>query len=317
MSPSKGARSILLGGAMATMNRLDNQGRRLIFLLAQKYQHKVGSMVNSKTSNLEKFFKSPANTTTRERIFFNRLSFDLMIAAARVGYHLHIYEPNVDRDGFDIIVEDEDSTRQLQTKAVLRGVGTNLWDIKANLLRANAEDQDFYGIDPCLAGRGGGVVLIEIDGSTADGDVVYSYTDYDIITAIAEGYLHQVFPPKRRGPTPKPARQEANEVLSQVWNIDRNETISLSRRLFVRLTTTDQLLAIVGMNSSGMDFGRFAIKQALNNHIKVDEQGVLMPNSDLQQAGTLMYHVKALIQAQPDDTGLCGGSKFIAFRLRE
>ncbi len=54
--------------------------------------------------------------TTRERIFFNRLSFDLMIAAARVGYHLHIYEPNVDRDGFDIIVEDEDSTRQLQTR---------------------------------------------------------------------------------------------------------------------------------------------------------------------------------------------------------
>lgn len=42
--------------------------------------------------NLKKFFRESVNTTTRERIFFSRLSFDLKIAAARAGYHLHLYE---------------------------------------------------------------------------------------------------------------------------------------------------------------------------------------------------------------------------------
>lgn len=70
-------------------------------------------------ANLRSFFAAPDNSVTRERIFFSRLSFDLKIAAARADYHLHLYEPDVDRDGFDIIVEDEDGVGWYQTRLIL------------------------------------------------------------------------------------------------------------------------------------------------------------------------------------------------------
>lgn len=266
------------------------------------------------TNNLKKFFRAAVNTTTRERIFFSRLSFDLKIAAARAGYHLHLYEPDVDRDGFDIVVEDDDSTRQVQTKAVLSGVPTNSWRITAGLIRASAEDQDVYQISPVESGRGGGVVLIEIDASTDDGNVIYSYTDYEILVAIAEGYLLETPPAKRkRGKAATPARQEAAEVLEQVWRVDRHEKVALSRRLFVRLKTSDQLLALIGMGSIWNGFARFAVKAAYAGRVEVDADGKLAPGADIQHVAILWSHIQALVDAQSPDAGSTKGAFFKTF----
>ena len=86
--------------------------------------------------------------------------------------------------------------------------------------------------------------------------------------------------------------------------------------MFIRIGNADQLLSIIGMTSSGLDFGSFSIKRAIECGIEIDECGVLTPNSDLQQAGLLRHHMEALIMAQPSDTGMSGGAQFIAFRLR-
>lgn len=271
-------------------------------------------MTSKTDSNLKKFFQAPINTTTRERIFFSRLSFDIKIAAARAGYHLHLYEPDVDRDGFDIVIEDEDSTRQVQTKAVLSGVPTNSWQITAGLLRASASDQDVYEISPVDGGRAGGVVLIEIDGKTEDGKVVYSYTDYEILTAIAEGYLLEEPPfSKKRGRVAMPARLEAAEVLKKVWTVDRGDKVTLSRRLFVRLNSTDQLLAMIGMRSNWIGFARFSVKQAVANGVEVDEHGKLVSGSSIEHVGVLWAHIHALVEAQPPDTRSSKGAVFRTF----
>lgn len=270
-------------------------------------------MAGDSKDNLEAFFKAPVNTTTRERIFFSRLSFDLKIAAARAGYHLHLYEPDVDRDGFDIVLEDEDTTRQVQTKAVLSSVGTSGWDITAGLLRASVEDQDVYQIAPVEAGRGGAVVLIEIDASDQQGKVTYSYTDYEILTAIAEGYLQATPPPPRPGPKPASAREEAQSVLQQLWRVERNSKVTLSRRLFVRLTNPDQLLGMIGMRSNWAGFGRFAVRDAISNRIEVDETGKLKAGSKIEIAAIVRHHLAALVDAQPADTAP-NGTLFRAFQ---
>lgn len=266
------------------------------------------------SKNLRKFFQASVNSTTRERIFFSRLSFDLKIAAARAGYHLHIYEPDVDRDGFDIVVEDADSTRQVQTKAVLSSVQTSRWRITAGLLRAGAADQDVYHIAPVESGRAGGVVLIEIDANAEDGQVAYSYTDYEILTAIAQGYLLETpGSSKKRGKTAVPARQEATDVLGQIWQVRRHEKVTLSRRLFVRLTNPDQLLGMIGMSSNWNGFARFAVKQAYDASVEIEENGRLVPNSNVEAVSTLWHHIRDLVEAQPLDGKSNKGSIFKAF----
>lgn len=256
-------------------------------------------MTNTVASkNLANFFRAAANTTTRERIFFNRLSFDLKIAAARAGYHLHLYEPDVDRDGFDIVVEDSNTTRQIQTKAVLSGVGTNSWKITAGLLRASSLDSDTYGRNLVECGRAGAIVLIEIDASAEKGQVVYSYTDYDVLIAIANGYLFETRTSKR-GRAALPARKEAAKALKEVWDVERNEKVSLSRRLFVRLADPDQLLGLIGMASNWDGFDRYYVKKAFVEGVEIDDTGKLTsPTNDTVAA--LKFHIDALVKAQPE-----------------
>ena len=68
---------------------------------------------------LSEYFKDPGNLVTRERIYFHKIAFDLELAAARKGYHLQLFEPEVDRDGFDIVLNDHIWERHVQVKLVL------------------------------------------------------------------------------------------------------------------------------------------------------------------------------------------------------
>src|SRR5579862_2551527 len=84
---------------------------------------------------LRKFLNASSNTRTRERIFFHRLYYDLKIAAAARGYHLGLFEPDVDRDGFDIVLDDRDQARQFQLKSATKSSKTNGWNTTLRFLR--------------------------------------------------------------------------------------------------------------------------------------------------------------------------------------
>ena len=53
---------------------------------------------------LSEYFNDSANLVTRERICFHKVAFDLELAAARKRYHLQLFEPEVDRDAFDMLL---------------------------------------------------------------------------------------------------------------------------------------------------------------------------------------------------------------------
>ena len=67
-------------------------------------------MTASARTQLKQFLNAPINSKTRERIFFNRLYFDIKLAAARRGYSLTVFEPEVDREGFDVVLDDADTS---------------------------------------------------------------------------------------------------------------------------------------------------------------------------------------------------------------
>ena len=84
----------------------------------------------SMTDTLRTFLNDPRNTASRERMFFNRLYFDLKLAAAARGYPLSIFEPEVDREGYDVVIDDADMQRRFQLKIFTHSFQTSVWSLR-------------------------------------------------------------------------------------------------------------------------------------------------------------------------------------------
>lgn len=247
---------------------------------------------------LRQFISNSLNQTTRERIFFNRLAFDLKIAAARIGYHMHLYEPDVDRDGFDIIVEDGETTRYLQLKAVLASADKNNWQISIDLLRPKPDVAELYGKAPVEGGRGGGVILIEINDEDENGDVTYSYTDFDILAAISQGYLieKKLLKDGAERVTVDYTKQAARS-LSRVWSAKRSETVDLLRRQFLRLADANGLLEVIGLRSKGY----FDVKFLRDGYgaYEIEPGGAIKSPLDIDdRVVSTFYHLRRLTTLQ-------------------
>lgn len=57
-------------------------------------------------SRLAQYLREAANSVGREKTFNYRLYFDLKLAAALGNYHLQVFQPDVDKDGYDLVLED-------------------------------------------------------------------------------------------------------------------------------------------------------------------------------------------------------------------
>ena len=256
-----------------------------------------------RAKNLRNFFSAGVNSVTRERIFFNRLSFDLKIAAARVGYHLHVYEPDVDRDGFDIVVEDQDGAiGWFQLKAVLRSANTASWDTTVGFVRPSPEIGEMLGFDPVECGRGGGIILIEIDDTAARGDVVYSYTDFRILTALAESYLVEGRSERRRPGRPPDRKQAvASATVKEIREGQRNDKLSIRRAGFLEARSPDALLALMAMRSI-WDFMPYCIQEVFANGVTINEDdgSARLENRSIQDLGNLRAQMEALVELLGD-----------------
>lgn len=259
--------------------------------------------------NLRKFFSAGPNTVTRERIFFSRLSFDLKIAAARADYHLNLYEPDVDRDGFDIVVEDQDDALGwFQLKAVLKTAGTAAWKTTVGFLRPGQFAGESFGFDPAEWGRGGGVILIEIDDENAAGDVVYSYTDFHVLAALAERYLiEQKTTAKSKG-RPKTARAiAAAQVIARLRNGARPDEIEIPRSVFLEVKNADALLGLMGFRSNET-VSKFMIHQTYGQ-VRINAAGMgLVDDRSIQPLGMIRSSMRDLVAVLSPQAGLvpCG-----------
>ena len=140
---------------------------------------------------LTDFLKDSENFVTREKIFLDRIMFDLKLAAAHARIPLQIFTPDVDRDGYDIIVDDADLERRFQLKSLLKSSATASWNIHKRLLRPTMYNAPSLGFEVSPEGVGieGGVILIHIDDCDPSCPVAYSYTDIFVLTALAGGLV--------------------------------------------------------------------------------------------------------------------------------
>lgn len=199
-------------------------------------------------SKLSEFLRASDMSVPRERIFTCRLLSDLKLAAAVAGYHLQHYEPDVDRDGHDVMLEDDDRITSQQLKVVYGK--TRTWEIRKRLIRPDARYGAPLGFQALTAPGGivseeegiqGGVILIQpvVSKTGALDGVVYRYTDLFVLLAIKFHLIQKN----------KPSQLAAERSLTELRNGLGRHKIKLNRSGFVEAKSAESLLALMGLNS--------------------------------------------------------------------
>lgn len=193
-------------------------------------------------SSLEKFLFKEENSRTKESLVNYRLLYDLKLAAALHGYDLSLYTPDVDRDGFDIILDDQDSVRKIQLKTVLKNATTSTWHIHRTMLRPDVEFCDQLGFEPTQSGTGvqGGVILMELDPQPDSMDIRYYYTDVFVITALYLGVVNK---------KPKVRKTIFVSFYENIRNGSSNEKMPVPKSLFVEAKGPEHLLALMSLHN--------------------------------------------------------------------
>ena len=193
-------------------------------------------------SDLRKFLKEAANTTARESLIGSRISYDLKLKAALKGYDLRIYTPDVDRDGFDMILDDRSREVKVQVKTVMDDSKTTSWRIHKTMLRPSFEICEPLGFEESPSGTGiqGGIILVELSPRIDSLDVMYYYTDILVITALFRRIVNK---------TPRIAKSTLHSFYRRIQTGTSHERISVPRSFFLRAKTPDHLLGLMGLHS--------------------------------------------------------------------
>lgn len=189
--------------------------------------------------SLKDFLKQDDFSHDREAMLMHKLVFDCRLAFAKLDSRLQVLTGEVDHNGFDVVFDDGDTWKRFQVKAVFGSTAT--WEIHKRLLRPTPDIADYFGYEasPEGIGLGGGVILQELDVTTAgDLSVTYRYTDLDILRAFNLGII------KRKHGKSNKAVTALFQALKKGYG-----TISIPRGAFLEATGPDQLLALAGFNT--------------------------------------------------------------------
>lgn len=195
------------------------------------------------SKHLATFLNDAGNTTSRERLLAHRLIYELKLASARAGVDLRVYEPDVDREGFDLVLESEDVLRKVQTKVVQPDAATKSWSIHKGFLRPDPWYAEHHGLKPTVAGVGmnGAVLVMDLTYSHDDLQVSYRYFDMFVLTA-RELELT---------PTGVTNKKKILPFLKKLSTDPLRGKIAVPAWMFVQVKDTNSLLTLLGMHSCG------------------------------------------------------------------
>lgn len=197
--------------------------------------------------DLKSFLKADENTVTRERLLFHRFCFDMYLAAAKARYPLAVLSIEVDREGFDVVLDDGDRERRIQLKAF--DGDTKSWDSTKRFLRPEGMLGQSLGFKTNIEGIGvgGAFVVMGYDTNDPELQLRYLFCDAHILTAFAKGWV----PRKQQKGRGKKAGDPntAEKYLDELNTGIGSEGVSIPKGLFVEAKGPDELLALLEMHS--------------------------------------------------------------------
>ena len=230
-------------------------------------------MKNSKMTQLENYLLTPRNNHARESLINNKLFYDLKLAAAERSYFLNIYIPEVDQDGFDIILDDHDSLTKIQLKTLMKNARTTSWKIHKSLLRPSELYCEELGFEPSPTGTGyqGGVILIEIDANNGF-EVDYYYTDIILLLGIRDKIIELSSPPTEGA---------MKKLFANLRNGLSHEKVAINKNMFIRAKNPACLLALIGLhNTENTSIWRYHIQTMVQ---PCDETSLASPYNRLKK----------------------------------
>lgn len=208
-------------------------------------------MPKSNNSDIIKYLNKDKNSRLREAIFKYAFFHDIKLAAAQFQTNLKIYEPEVDNEGCDIIIEDtRDYSRKIQLKSIYNSK-TTVWYIHKNILLPAFSHMSDFGLDTIFCPTyPGAVVLISAKEKTTDSanvltshmsvfpqnDYEYLYTDIYVIYLI---YLDII-------KSNSSAKANAERVISLIREQFYFDKIKVPKNLFIKINGTVSLIKILG-----------------------------------------------------------------------
>lgn len=191
------------------------------------------------SDELNKYLSNPERSHLRESILKHEFLYEILMAASLSLYDIKIYENDVDHDGFDVVLDDNQIIKKLQLKSVINGSKTNSWEIHKKLIRLNSKNRKIFDLsDSNKEGFEGGVVLQYFDLSQKTVTVSYAYTDYYVIWLFKEGIISIKGKPKN-----------VFETLMTELQDNKSDKIYLPLSAFIDVKGASELLAISELKS--------------------------------------------------------------------
>lgn len=231
-----------------------------------------------KKLTLDEFFRAARNTLFREAMFRHQLLHDIYTTCAHMRKSVHLYEPEIDVSGFDLVVDNLLSTLRFQLKSKMSTSRTSSWDIHKILLRPNVRELNSLPFVPDSSGHGymGGVILITA--TIADEKITYrySYTDALVICAMNMGIA---------APKHPISRQSVTATFKELTRPDFEPgQMKIPQAAFWKFSSLEKLLQFAGFHENSMLPVRFNLHRAISQWYLKECRDPLTPNRDRSAA---------------------------------
>jgi len=207
---------------------------------------------------LYEYLKKSNKSKYREDIFKLKLLYDIKLEAAKYSCDLHIHSPDVDYEGFDIIISDWEASKKIQLKTKLYDSSTSSWTIQKRHLRPTYENHAKLGyFFTGVFGHEGGILVSIIDPRKDPLVTSYLYTDIFVITAFMNGII-----------APKNKITLRRTTITKLWAAlhegSSPENIEVRKSLFLSTPDILHLIRLIGLNPGIDDDWRWELLHALN-----------------------------------------------------
>ncbi|WP_160143651.1 hypothetical protein [Chryseolinea soli] len=167
--------------------------------------------------------------------------------------------PEIDRDGYDVLLDDGEQIVPLQLKTYLSSATTKRWVVNKGLLRPLYLNCQSLGFEFSPEGNGieGGLVVVKI---IANADEIRSfewfYSDCYILTAFESGLVTH---------KPNPHLDHITSFMSRLRTGYQKEKLEITKLCMVKVKSIDDLLALAGMPSKKQQQWRLSFKNSYHS----------------------------------------------------
>ncbi len=193
--------------------------------------------------NIEDFLKDPGNSVVREKLVNYQFFYEVKRAAVHNFCNIQLSIPEVDKDGYDVVLDDGIRLKPFQLKAMVNSSKTEKWEVQKNLLRPSFLNCERFNFEASPDGEGveGGFILVEIMVESNEiKNFNYFYTDIFVQSAFEIGILSR---------KSKAENDRIQALRDELRTGKRNEKVKLTRGNLVKVKSVEHLLALADMHS--------------------------------------------------------------------